>query len=102
MGKNSPVDRHDDGIQRKARRIQAILIPYRLSEVYPLTRGVSGIVDRYGDGEQPCQYGKDLVRDNMALGILLPLQKRVDCARNTLLAPIGKKARTSKQSQLRI
>lgn len=51
-------------VHSKGTGIQVVLIPDPLANMVTIVRGVNGIVDRNGDGQQPSECRENLVGDD--------------------------------------
>jgi hypothetical protein len=77
---NSPVDRSDDGVQREARWMQAVLVPDGASGMLMVTAlgRLEGVVDRDNHRKHVAHDGQEPVVEDGGISMSFPPDEGVD------------------------
>lgn len=76
---NLPVNISKDVVHGEGAGIQIVLVPYAPADMEAIVRLVNSIVDGDDDGQKPREQGQNLVCDDGAIAVRLPLTEGVPC-----------------------
>lgn len=76
---NLPVNISEDVVHGKGAGIQIVLVPYAPADMEAIVRLVNSIVDGDDDGQKPREQGQNLICDDGAIAVRLPLTEGVPC-----------------------